>query len=1477
MGGVNCGKLDLTSIPQDDIVSINDQNWLKIDVDEKIYLVDNDPHVVIKFSNMCAATVCNDQQSVRPSLGGLTQNAEADNSSPSNGSSQSQSTSLPSNINDEREDLSGAETAVDISSIDAFSWWPAAVKPSSAVVPMKSNIRTYGPYASSNFGSSYGGTQVEVNSDLAPWVFGSTSLMNQAGQAIVDSSAIGLIKAETGNITVPGLPLSSFTSLGIALNGTGPTLSSLTFSYGAGGLSTTYEFRTYTPKFGGLNRHLVDKIKSVAKNRTEQLRFLRSNQIVRNKISRKIQNAARINNQNAPAGTLQRVLIAEIYDWENISDGEYSQRTVVGIDSLRKSVYEMVYDYKKKAYMSLDALYAPVSKDGDGGLPKYANFTTGDHKASPQAPQPPFAIEDTSSETQTDPFVSGLNQYHLEITQDYSDPLTNPFEDEGHHHDGEGKGHVIDLVGRNEELPVRDEENPDGGMITNFYDLDDENRYSEDYRFLGMRGPIVLQSWGYDLDGKPIPNAADTYSDSKSGVFTNENLKDQFLSDWLAKPATWPVAPIDFRFDRKRGLWVTPPGYKVVVAKLDEELKPYGTAKASLINNDTENDLTFGDPIYDKDGNEVTATDEEDSQAKIQIEDRLGIRYSAGTKAYCYYDTFQSKYIVLNAPPKICVRFRLIDFCEGSPPEPDYGDDWTKHAGYGDKFPNNHILGIRVDCNGDPIDSNGNSISHDDITDPEKRKDIFINLFDTVGSHGPAYAFYNKNGGPQSFVSWLEKSSTGFGILADPNPENSCYLGTQGSNCSVVDPELISYDILFLDSYARFIECELTQKLYISQEKAEEEYAEDEYKIQEPEGNAAATVQKFYGNSPNGIEPKFYKFNQGGLDSIDFRVFDPYKDYPKSRNPFAKLDSGDKVLAIFDEKRKKYIIYSSLSDTEKVIKFALVDNKDLGDRTSRAVLVDIEGYPIDDSGERLTEENFSEHFITVFDSFAIHGYSDPVPSYTNYGTTGFGPALGSDSFSEHMNGILVSGGDQNSPEGSTSWKCGPFIGYAIQRKMPKDVSSDLSSYDDDNEIFFLESFAKTVSGKIASTTPIINSEYYAGVLRCEDINVKGGFIDGRLPFTRDSITEDVKANLRVKFPIDQHQSGKYITGSWYDSEYLVSGDAWNSVDGCKFVAVLDNVTSKVNNGTEKLYYTIVEIDNIANRAKTVLTKKETSDALNGGSVTEKSSGGEGIISEYLDGFMWDKEKSKTNYEKVTLFNREDWNGKALILKWNNEGNLHIRSSLNGYEGENNKITYKVDFAGTIAQIAEANLNNNQSGKFGFQGAVSKNDKLISKFNNPKFYHGLSPLSPEAELIEEDQPIIDVTNSSFMTYDGSKVIGLWDEYAPGSKIENGTYRVIYAEQAPVIITAVAQSAFKPSTPTVSIILSQKKASCPGIDQEPIPTLLGSAKNDFGYGADAGDYVTLQRVHINTLQDDTSNYYYIIIGTSAPPGKAIPSPP
>ena len=637
MAGTSCGsKLDFSKISESEIladdVNSNGRAWLKADVEEKIYFLSGTigllPGVVIKFSDGCFASLCPVGQNVfNPTLLMTAQalnatafvaNNEGDGGSspPTESSSTLQDTSSIKAQNvcsiNSNSLMSNASSTIDAASINDKGNQPAAVLPSAAVIPMKSNIRTYGPFASNNFHTSSGGIGVEVNQDLSPWVFGSTAYMIEAGNAIAQSANIGLLYGETGGVTVPGLPQYGF---GQIFGAAGPNLTGVTVSFGSNGITTSYDFRTFTPKFGGLTRQYIERFKMIAKYRTEQLRFLRNNQITQGKINRQIKkfnNSKRIsaeeNKPNSSKASLQRILVGGY-------DSNISERIVVGASTLAKTSVEMMEQYANKAYMSLDGFFTPVSLSGDGGLP---SFTL-----------PENNIDCLSSTNHANPPVSysGKNIYNLNISQYYLNPLTNPFSSGDHHHTGAGDGHSLDLVGREDSIP-------ESGLITNFYNKNDPNRYSDDYRFLGLRGPLVLQSWGYDTNGKPIPNEG-------------ENT-DRFQNNWLSSPSTWPVGPVDLRFDKNRGVWVAPPPFKVVVSKLLADLTPFGTASGCIITDNSSSFVSFSDNIYDQDGNIIPSSDEQ-SEAIITIVDKLGVVIAKDAFIYAYYDTYTNMYIALNA------------------------------------------------------------------------------------------------------------------------------------------------------------------------------------------------------------------------------------------------------------------------------------------------------------------------------------------------------------------------------------------------------------------------------------------------------------------------------------------------------------------------------------------------------------------------------------------------------------------------------------------------------------------------------------------------------------------------------------------------------------------------------------------------------------------------------------------------------------
>lgn len=643
-GALNCGNLDIENI-SNDIITMDNSVWIGADIEEKIYLhrkSEQEPYrgyVVFNFNSNCVATTC-DNTSPKNVQFGFSAPLNNTKKLPSNDFAYGNSgwgigfsmtlipgRSVPAPI---VEVSSNPMEGIDHNSMEDYGFSPVAVRPLEAVIPMRSNVVAYGPWFSSNFWSSAGGADVSVNPDLAPWVFGSLASVNSVGSSIVEYNKRGLIKAESGSVTLPGLPQSShgLPILGTNLSEQGPNLTSVNFSLGSKGATTVYEFKTYTPKFGKLTKLFVDRYKNTYKQRQNQLRLLRGQQANQNRLYKKL-NRPNKKSQKTKFNTkdskgMTRAFVGTMDDWYNNHTG---QKSSVGLTDLHTVNLESTAGYASKAFMSLDGIFSPVSKGGSGGLPKYIQAQDSNSIGASSSFPP----------TNNDESSGGINV-------DTYDPLQTD--------------HSIDLVGRGSTLP-------DQGLINSYYAAWDKSKYADDYRFICLRGPLILHSWGYDIDGNPVP--------AQGG-------SSEFATDYLQQPATWPVAPIDLRLDTERGLWVAPQPYKIISAILNEKLVPFGQTSAYIF---------YEKP--DKNGSEIT------------VVDKIGKSWESGTLIYAYYDTYIKSYIVLEGGEIPSIITGTVD--DDLEPDNDgslepikiviaYTDKYNPYIGVGDKVDAINPMGL---------------------------------------------------------------------------------------------------------------------------------------------------------------------------------------------------------------------------------------------------------------------------------------------------------------------------------------------------------------------------------------------------------------------------------------------------------------------------------------------------------------------------------------------------------------------------------------------------------------------------------------------------------------------------------------------------------------------------------------------------------------------------------------------------------------
>lgn len=613
--------------------------------------------------------------------------------------------------------------------------------PEAVAIPMKSNILRYGPYFAGT--DDGGGVDIQYRDELAPWKFFDTpssgiyqyntesayDTMNYIGQSLAQASIKDNLILEKGKITVAGIPEynlgDQYQKIGVGIGDDGvrdsqALLTDISISYGASGFTTTYNFSTFSPRFGTPEKYILDRWSESIQGVQSVNRYLREERLNTRRLAntlkssfagRKIQ-AGFTDKQLGPKGksssTPNKLLLSGYYLSNELylgnKDGDYT--TIVDINKPDRicspcasepplseipenniepspNVYrqytfaethesyqdEYIQDtFYQLSIMSLDGMYLPVSlkgnpkpsgsdgcdpTDSDYRLPRFAmreendgsfvDWFDNDQANNGLAGYPTY----TKSRSSMPPFKyksddDSNNTYNLPITQQYINPiLSESLLAYWDNRSGSStSGFVISSIAFGCTFTDY--------QLTHSQKDEDTRQEQENFRFSALRGPLVLQAWGYDIHGKPIPNKFDIPKKAEAGKFKKHGLADVFMEDWLQNPKTWPVGPVDLRFDRERGVWTAASPNKIIVARLKERLEPYGKAVAELIN-PSSNGIHFY-KNFDISGPNGENIKESISSGTIDVYDFLGINLCACDIVYAYYD--DNRYIVLESSRK---------------------------------------------------------------------------------------------------------------------------------------------------------------------------------------------------------------------------------------------------------------------------------------------------------------------------------------------------------------------------------------------------------------------------------------------------------------------------------------------------------------------------------------------------------------------------------------------------------------------------------------------------------------------------------------------------------------------------------------------------------------------------------------------------------------------------------------------------------
>lgn len=430
---------------------------------------------------------------------------------------------------------------------------PPYYRPNAVAIPMKSHRMSYGPWGTfAPWGATGAAGKVwfERDESMVPWEYGDFATMDRAAAAKMVNAITNMQESETGSVEMAGAPV---VSLGEALIAGGPEVTGITVSMSGQGVTTSYEMRTFTRQFGSFAKENADRLKrlGLAANQTRRaIRTLFHRRLAMGQLASRVRAGFM---ENASRGVQQRTPHDMLYGRMTFTE-RFGYRTHCSTSTYPEAVANCRGDKKEyweaTAAMSLEGLLRPFStryddpgpQPGIGDFPHYGLITASalqDH------------VTAIPCRKTLDPFAKNNDVEVLVWGETYP-----------------GEMHAKKAIYRAD--PVN--QDPDVPP-----DLQPKEPAYDKARLLGLRSPLVLVGWGYELTGKPFPNAWQNPKDPDDPASVDppttppdlQDWEDDFMTKHRQHPEHWKAGPLDVVYDTWRQCWTFP---TILKGTLDEDI-----------------------------------------------------------------------------------------------------------------------------------------------------------------------------------------------------------------------------------------------------------------------------------------------------------------------------------------------------------------------------------------------------------------------------------------------------------------------------------------------------------------------------------------------------------------------------------------------------------------------------------------------------------------------------------------------------------------------------------------------------------------------------------------------------------------------------------------------------------------------------------------------------------------------------------------
>ena len=457
---------------------------------------------------------------------------------------------------------------------------PKLVYPSFVCIPQESNMYTWGPWYA--YGKTkYGKAEVEQDENLRPEVFGDVDTLDKAAFSLVNAATADMYASESGSLSLAAFPQYNMAE---RFDVNGPYITKMDVSVGTGGLTTNYTFSTWTRNFGKIAKYNVDRIADINKARIR--RFREGGVGPLGLSGHGAAGSTRTNDMNNQEVVRNR-------NGSNFFTGfafpEEGKLNAAGANAnpfhKRRSSWDMSMifggaahpDFVNRDYYDEEGNYLPelrANSDNPDSIPEYYQTYDRMFGCTPEQIFTPVGIKNTPNEGKTEQTQLGydLLPYVLKTKK-----TTNI--------DGEEDSKGAFLEGN--ALPTSHELDPYfypqkqggvidyGAVVMNDYEwfAGDENNIhiqnndgkiptpdNAEVRTYGMRTPMLLSGWGYDICGNHAPS-------ENTDPFPNTLVENAAKNRSL-----WKTGPLHVMWDDERQVWAG--GLQFLEGKLTSAVEP---------------------------------------------------------------------------------------------------------------------------------------------------------------------------------------------------------------------------------------------------------------------------------------------------------------------------------------------------------------------------------------------------------------------------------------------------------------------------------------------------------------------------------------------------------------------------------------------------------------------------------------------------------------------------------------------------------------------------------------------------------------------------------------------------------------------------------------------------------------------------------------------------------------------------------------